>query len=230
MKNNATLLYVEDDSFIREEAVEYLSLLYHTVLEAQNGKEALELYAKHKPDIIITDIEMPIMDGLQLTKAIRCKDKNIPIIIITAFLEAEYLLEAVELHLVKYVLKPLSHQKLDTALALAEAYLNEKDKQSIIHLSKILSYDTLNDTLIKNNEIVYLTHNEKLFFQLLIKNTNRVVDYVEIENTIWKYESMCMDSLRTLIRGLRKKLEDVSIKNISGVGYTLLLGDFDYHI
>jgi DNA-binding response OmpR family regulator len=227
MKKNIRILYVEDNSFIREEAVEYLSLLYYHVFEAQDGQEALELYLKLKPDIIITDIEMPVMNGLQLVKAIRHNNKKIPIIITTAFLDVEYLLEAVELNLVKYVVKPLTHQKLDTALALAHACLCQEYKPSTLKLSKSISYDKLNDTLVNNCQIIHLTHNEKLLFQLLIQNINKIVSYKEIENRIWKYESLCMDSLRSLLRGLRKKLESVYIKNISGVGYTLLIEKFD---
>jgi YesN/AraC family two-component response regulator len=187
MKKNITLLYVENDSLIREEAVEYLSLLYKNVLEAKNGQEAFEVYEKCKPDIIITDIELPIMNGLQLSKAIRRKDKNIPIIIVTAFLEVEYLLEAIDLCIVKYAVKPLSHQALDTALALAHECLAQKNRQSILALSQNLSYNILNEMLIHKHKIVHLTHNEKKLFQLLITNMNRVVEYKEIENTIWKW-------------------------------------------
>ena len=93
MKHNKTILYVEDNDFIREEAVEYLSLLYKTVLEASNGKEALELYREHQPHIIITDIEMPILSGLEMVKEIRKEDKKTPIIMVIAFKDINYLQE-----------------------------------------------------------------------------------------------------------------------------------------
>jgi len=223
MKNNITVLYVEDNSFIREEAVEYLSLLYHNVLEASNGQEALELYEKHIPDIIITDIEMPIMNGLQLTRAIRRKNKNIPIIVVTAFLEVEYLLEAVELHLVKYVVKPLTSHKLDVALSLAHQCLDKGTNESIVILSEKSCYDRLNRTLIVEKKIIQLTHNEILLFELLVKKCNTIVTYNEIKIKIWNYEEHYMDALRSLIRSLRYKVGSVVIKNVSGMGYRMQL-------
>lgn len=221
MKKNITILYVEDNNFIREEAVEYLSLMYTHVLEATNGEEALAIYKKYKPDIIITDIKMPIINGLQMIKYIRREDKQIPIIVVTAFINTEYLLEAVELHLVKYILKPLSNYKLDMALELAHEYLIDRDKKCIIKLSNGTFYDQLNRTLIVNKEVIPLTHNEILLISLLIKNLNNLVTYSEIKNTIWDYEEHYMDALRSLVRALRHKIGDIEIKNISGMGYRI---------
>jgi len=221
MKNNATILYVEDNDFIREEAVEYLSLIYQNVLEASDGQEALEVYTQSKPDIIITDIEMPIINGLQLVKSIRRQDKKIPIIIVTAFMNTEYLLEAVELRLVKYILKPLSNYKLDVALELAHEYLIDEEKKCIVQLSKDSYYDHLNRTLIIDKELISLTHNETLLLSLLIRNPNNLVSYSEIKNRIWNYEVHYMDAMRSLIRSLRYKMGMVVIKNISGMGYRI---------
>jgi len=83
------------------------------------------------------------------------------------------------------------------------------------------SYDSLNKTLIINNTIIKLTHNELLFFDFLIQNQQRAITYEEIESLIWAYEGMSMDALRSLVRGLRKKLQGDFVENISGVGYRL---------
>ena len=221
MKKNITILYVEDNDFIREEAVEYLSLVYRNVLEASNGEEALAIYEKFKPDIIITDIKMPIINGLQLVKYIRRKDKQIPIIVVTAFMDTEYLLEAIELHLVKYILKPLSNYKLDIALELAHTYLVDRNKKSIIQLSLNSYYDQFNRTLIVNKILIPLTHNEILLLNLLTKNLNNLVSYEEIKNKIWNYEESYMEALRSLICSLRHKVGGIIIKNISGIGYRM---------
>jgi DNA-binding response OmpR family regulator len=223
MKKNITILYVDDNDFIREEAVEYLSLLYTNVLEAKNGQEALEIYALSKPDIIITDIEMPIINGLQMVKAIRRNDKKIPIIIVTAFMDTEYLLEAIELRLVKYILKPMTNHKLDIALTLAHEFLEEESDICIVQLSSNTYYDRLNRTLIINDKIIELTHNELMLFSLLLKHLNSVVSYSEIKNKIWNYEENYRDSLRSLVRSLRHKLEGIVVKNISSIGYRMII-------
>jgi DNA-binding response OmpR family regulator len=223
MKKNITILYVEDNDFIREEAIEYLSLLYTNILEASNGQEALDIYASSKPDIIITDIEMPIINGLQMVKAIRRNDKKTPIIIITAFMNPEYLLEAIELQLVKYILKPITNHKLDIALSLAHECLEHPVDNSIVQLSSNSYYDKLNRTLVLDSKIVQLTHNEIMLFDLLLSHTASIVGYGEIKNKIWNYEENYRDSLRSLVRSLRHKLGDILIKNISGIGYRIIL-------
>ena len=221
MKKNITILYVDDNDFIREEAVEYLSLLYTNVLEAKNGEEALKIYSRSKPNIIITDIEMPIINGLQMVKSIRRKDKQTPIIIVTAFMNPEYLLEAIELRLVKYILKPMTNHKLDIALSLAHECLEEEVDNCIVELSSNSFYDKLNRTLVINKEVIELTHNEIMLLTLLLKNSNVITTYREIKNKIWNYEENYRDSLRSLIRSLRYKLGTIIIKNISGIGYKI---------
>lgn len=219
---NLTLLYVEDEEFIRQNAVEYLSRICDNVLEAKNGEEALEVYKKHKPHIIITDIKMPKMNGLKMAEALRKDDRETPIIIATAHTETAYLLKAVELQLVKYVVKPITSLKLMEALNLSLDYLTVKNK-NIVTIQNGTLYDTLNKTLIINNNIIKLTKNEQLLLEILVKNATSVVTYEEIENYIWKYDGMSLDALRSLTRTLRKKLKGNFIENISGVGYRLIL-------
>ena len=223
MKNNRKILYVEDNDFIREEAIEYLSLIYTTVLEASNGEEALAIYYENKPDIIITDIEMPIISGLEMIQHIRRKDKKTPIIVITAFMNNDYLLEAIELHLVKYIVKPLTKNKLDIALSIAEESLHEASKDCIVRVSDSISYDKLNKTLLEGDTIVQLTHNEVLLFLLFIERGNTLVSYQTIKDEIWNYEDNYMDALRTLVFSLRNKIGKIKIKNISGLGYKMIL-------
>ena len=101
-KSKYSLLYVEDEPFVREMVVEYLEAFFSTIYEASNGVEALKIYDEKNPDVIITDIEMPKMNGLKFASLIRQKDMNTPIIITTAYTSVEYLLEATELSLIKY--------------------------------------------------------------------------------------------------------------------------------
>ena len=213
-----TLLYVEDDEIIRQNAVEYLSDYFKEVYQAKDGLDALEVYRTKKPDIIITDIEMPRLDGLTMAKKIRRKDKTTPIVITTAFTDTEYLIQAVELQLIKYIVKPVTSKKLNEALALLSEYLHIN---SIVSIDKEKQYDNLNKCLMIDKELVTLTHKELQLFDLLAKNHHRVVNYEEIENTVWYDDYMSKDALRALIRTLRKKLQGDYIENVSGFGYRL---------
>jgi len=215
-----TLLYIEDEPLIRQNAVEYLSRYCKNVLEAKDGKEGYALYVEHSPDLIISDIKMPKLSGLALATKIRQSDKHIPIILATAHTETEYLLKAIELQLIKYIIKPITADKLQEALTLACDILKDETTH-IILLSDTTKYDTLNKTLIQDNIPLNLTYNETIFFDVLVKNRQRTITYEEIENLIWSYEGMSMDALRSLVRGLRKKLMIECIENISGIGYRL---------
>jgi len=215
-----TILYIEDEFLIRQNAVEYLSRYCTKVYEARDGLEGLEVYNKYKPDIVISDINMPRLNGLAFAAKVREQDKTTPIIIATAHTETAYLLQAVELQLIKYIVKPITAEKLNTALSLACDALDTSYIHSIL-LNQNTHYDTLNKTLLIENKLVKLTHNELLFFDFLIKNRQRSITYKEIENLIWAYEGMSMDALRSLVRGLRKKLIGNFIENVSGIGYRL---------
>lgn len=218
--SNLTILYVEDDELILKNAIEYLNRICKKTLYAKDGFKALEIYEAQKPDIIISDIKMPHLNGLEMAKKIRKNDKKIPIIITTAHTETSYLLQAVELQLIKYLVKPITSSKLKDALSLAHTYL-KSDNNNIKKLSQNSFYDTLNKILLINNEIIKLTKNELLLLDILAKNGQKAVTYQEIENFIWNDEGMSIDALRSLTRTLRKKLQGNFIENISGVGYRL---------
>ena len=212
---------MEDEKMIRQNAVEYLSRYAKLVFEAQDGEEAFQIYKEEKPDIIISDIKMPKMNGLKLAEAIRKEDKETPIIIATAHTETEYLLKAVELQLIKYVVKPITSAKLQEALALSLDYLNVKSR-NIVTINATTSYDLLNKTLIVNAKVIKLSKNEQELLHLLSQHRQRAVSYEEIEAKIWQESSMSMDALRSLVRALRKKLEGNFVENISGIGYRLI--------
>ena len=215
-----SILYVEDEEFIRQNAVEYLSRICNNVLEAKDGVDALKVYKAQKPDIIISDIKMPNMNGLELASEIRKIDKTTPIIIATAHTETQYLLKAVELQLVKYIVKPITSAKLQEALALSLDYLTVKE-HNIVTINEVTNYDIFNKTLFVEERIVKLTKKEQLLLHLLAKNRQRAVSYEEIESFIWEYEGMSMDALRSLVRMLRKKIESDFVENVSGIGYRL---------
>ena len=215
-----TLLYIEDEPLIRQNAVEYLSRYYATVLEAKDGQEGYEMYEQHSPDIIISDIKMPRLSGLEFATKVREQDKTTPIIIATAHTETEYLLKAVELQLIKYIIKPITSEKLSEALEMAHLLLEGSDT-SLLYLDTHIYYDTLNKTLFNTDKLIKLTHNELLFFDYLVTHRQRAITYEEIESLIWAYEGMSMDALRSLVRGVRKKVGEGFVENISGIGYKL---------
>lgn len=214
---NLKILYVEDEEFIRKNGVEYLSFYSDFVYEAVDGFDGYNQYKKIKPDIIICDIIMPKMDGLQLIEKIRKEDKSTKIIVATARLDTEFLLKAVELSLVKYILKPIDEDKLIDAIKNAVELITQ-NSSNIINLPNSISFDSFNKTVFQGGTQIKLTKKELLFLETCLKNENRATSYQELENCVWD-GYMTEDGLRSLIKSLRKKLSKDCLENISGIGY-----------
>ena len=102
-----TILYAEDDKAVQKPTVEYLRRYFKEVYVASDGREALTMYRQYSIDIVMLDIDMPYVDGLEVAKEIREENKEIPILIFTAFTEVDKLLKATELNLCKYLVKPV---------------------------------------------------------------------------------------------------------------------------
>ena len=111
-----SILYVEDDDVIREGMNEFLNRRFDQVFLAENGAAGLDAYHDNAPDIVMTDIKMPVMDGLEMTHAILEQNDKAAIIVTSAYNDAKYLLGAIELGISHYLLKPLDRDKLDASL------------------------------------------------------------------------------------------------------------------
>lgn len=111
-----SILYVEDDDNVRENIVRFLKRRFNTVYSVSNGKKGLELFKEKKPDMVIADIKMPVMDGLQMAEEIKKISNDTPVIITTAFSDVPYLMKAIEIEIDGYIQKPIKHEKLLNAI------------------------------------------------------------------------------------------------------------------
>ena len=220
INKNIKILYVEDDEIARENGIEYLQNFFEQIYEASDAIKALQLYEKYQPDIIITDIQMPKLNGLEFVKRIRQKDKKTQIIIITAFCDKDYLLKAIELGLVKYLVKPVCEKEFEEALFLCVNSL-QNNESNIIKLDENSYFDIFNKNLLINEEIIKLRTKEILFLELLIKNKNRYVSYEEIENYVWNDSVMTKDALKTLVKNIKNKIPKNLILNLTNSGYKI---------
>lgn len=213
-----TLLYAEDEEGIRKNIADSLSYYVKEVLEASNGQEAYEIYLEKKPDIILSDIHMPILNGIDFIKKVRENDKTIPVIMITAHTDKEYLFQAIELKMERYIVKPIELDELFKALKKSLDAI-DFNNNIILGIDIDYSYDYDKKELKYKNEIIILNKKELSFFELLIKNQNRIVRYEELQTKVWIDDVMTDSALRSLVRNLRKKLPTDIIFNLSGVGY-----------
>ncbi|AXH10808.1 two-component system response regulator [Malaciobacter halophilus] len=220
---NMTIAYVEDEDIIRENMTKTLNLLCGECVSFNNAKELLIHLKTNNIDIVLTDINLPKMDGIELIKQLRNQNENIPIILLTAYLETEYLLKAIEYRVVEYLNKPVDYETLLNALLKAVKEI-VRTGQYIIKINSTLFYNVLKKELKnnKNNKIINLTTKELKLFELLLKNKNRVVSYDEIKTDVWNsaYE-VTESAFKNLLSKLRNKVGKDIIVNISKVGYRL---------
>ena len=213
---NYTLLFVENEKGIRKNFGEFFNLLFKDVYIACDGIEAFELYTNNKPDLIITDIKMPNMNGIELVRKIRKDDKDTSIVIISAHTDVDFLLSSISLNLIEYIVKPLTQEKL---FNIFDIFLSNNLAKQV---SDFVFYKNKNQTKV-NGKIFDLSLKESLFIEKLMDN-NRIISYDEIEYDIWNGKVMSQNALRLFVKNLRKKLPKDFIKNVSNQGY--ILGNF----
>lgn len=222
---NIKILFVEDEENIRLNAISYLKRLFDEVYEAKDATQAFEILEYRKPHIIITDINLPKTNGLEMVRKIREKDTNTKIIVLSAYTKTDYLLDAVELGLEKYLVKPIRHETIFPILNSCVTKIKRKDK-NIKFLSKDCYFDVLNKSLYEKSEIIKLTNKETDFLSLLCENCNNLVTYDTIQAIVWSDSFMSEDAIRSVARKLRKKLPDNCLENFSKVGYKIVSKEF----
>ena len=219
-----TLLYIEDDHELRKQFVRILRPKFKKIYEASDGVEALEKYEKHSPDMMLVDINIPKIDGLEVVEQIRKHDKNTAIIILSAYSDQKKLLTAMTLGLSQYLIKPVPHKKL---LALFEemalSYEKKMDKKNIIRLQNGYFWKKEEKILLYHDEIIPLTKRERILLEFMMQQCNRVISFESITNLIWEDEeySIAYNSLSHLLKRLRKKFPEELIQNIYGEGYRI---------
>ena len=220
------ILIVEDEPISLEMLSKTLKEDFN-VLTADNGKKGFELYKKFNPHIIISDLNMPIMNGIELIQKIRELDQNSKIIITTFKNDVQTLLQATELKLFKYLIKPIDFIALKNIIKESIEELNRFNTVALnlINISPTLIWKTSEFELFSNNQIVKLTPKEKKVLNLLLQKPNQVFTYNEIIYEVWEKNNEIGDrkTLKTMITGLRKKIEDVEINNVYGYGYKIAL-------
>jgi len=214
-----TILYVEDDLEIQERIFSILSRFFEKVLVASDGDEAYDVYLANQNsiDIIITDINMPNTDGIELCKHIREYQKGLPLVIISAYTNTDYLLDSIDLNILTYITKPFTTQK---TLKLLDKFLDFFELSSHKVLKSGIELDYENSTIALEGESIKLTSRENSFLKLLAEN--KTVTYDMMYEYMWDYDTApSSDAVKSFIRKLKKKLPTELFKNQKGEGYYL---------
>ena len=227
--SNTTILLAEDDRNLGMILKAYLdSKGYFTTLCA-NGEEAWNTFLAQDFSLCITDVAMPVMDGLTLTKQIKTMKPMMPVIMLTAKREQEDVLEGFSMGADDYVTKPFSMDELLARVKVWErwaAYVQIQAQPSVYHLGGF-TFDAPRHVLTRGNEVQKLTSKESDLLLMLCENMGNTLERTKALLQIWQedsYLNACsMDVYITKLRKYFKDDSNVDIQNVHGVGFKLVV-------
>lgn len=198
------ILVVEDEVKARESMINILSERFSKVIGAQNGDEGLKKFKKFKPDLVITDIAMPIMDGLDMAREIKEISDDVPIVVLSAYSEKERLLRSIDIGIDKYLIKPVDIEELFKVL---DYLIGEKiEANMLVKISEEYQFNKTKRTLIYSGEEIVLTKKELAFISLLLKQPGALVLHEDIKKNVWIGEHVSDTAVRTFIKRVRDKV------------------------
>ncbi|MDX2331570.1 butyrate response regulator transcription factor BumR [Campylobacter hepaticus] len=218
-RKDLIILVVEDEAKARESLINILSNRFSKVIGAQNGDEGFKKFKKFKPDLVITDIAMPIMDGLDMAREIKEISNDVPIVVLSAYSEKERLLRSIDIGIDKYLIKPIDIEELFKVL---DSLVDEKiEVNMLVKISKEYQFNKTKRTLIHNGEEIVLTKKELAFVSLLLKQPGVLVLHEDIKKNVWIGEHVSDTAVRTFIKRIRDKVGEEFIKNVPSLGYRI---------
>ncbi|EOV4107974.1 butyrate response regulator transcription factor BumR [Campylobacter jejuni] len=206
------ILVVEDEVKARESMINILSERFSKVIGAQNGDEGLKKFKKFKPDLVITDIAMPIMDGLDMAREIKEISDDVPIVVLSAYSEKERLLRSIDIGIDKYLIKPVDIEELFKVL---DYLIGEKiEANMLVKISEEYQFNKTKRTLIYSGGEIVLTKKELAFISLLLKQPGALVLHEDIKKNVWIGEHVSDTAVRTFIKRVRDKVGEDFIKRV----------------
>jgi len=225
---NIKLLFVEDDTsfaFIIKGSLELTGI--YQVRTAFNGKEGLDAYYSFNPDVIVADIEMPVLNGMEMVSLIRRGNERIPILFATGHTNAQSVLDGYKLNVDNFIKKPFLPEELNAhiqAVLKRSKNLQNTDNPNIIYLGNYI-FNTDKQYLQYNNTKHKLTSREVNVLYNLYENKGNVVIREELLKKLWGLSDFFTSrSLDVYINSLRKYLSldpKISIETIRGKGLVL---------
>ena len=207
------ILLLEDNKKLNETITKRLKLKGYNVLSFTDGALALDSITDGFSCFVL-DINVPNVDGIKILKKIRELYEELPVIIISASVELDVIKESYDFGCSDYLKKPFFIDELEIKIEKLCQIQDEK-----IEFDKNCFFDFKSSLLIINNEEKRLTKKEKLLLNLFITKKNQVISYEAIENYVWEGNFASLESIRSLIRRVRKILDKEYIQTVVDTGY-----------
>lgn len=236
MKGMIKLLFVEDDESCAY-AIQGGLELYdkYEIQLATNGQEALDIFKNFAPDVVVSDIEMPVMDGYELARAIRAIDKNVILMLATGLVMPKNVEQGYALGIDEYVKKPYIASELHMRIQAILSRISKSNKPNPVNNDVngitigdyVLSID-MKSLFCNGMEIQKLTQREVDIFMMLYDKKNELVNRSDILNQFWEsddpiFSSRSLDVFISKWRSYLSKDTSIKIENVRGQGLKLVL-------
>ena len=221
------VLVVDDDKAVRESLRRSLEFNGYVVALAGDGAEALAGIANHDPDVVVMDVMMPRLDGIEATKALRAAGNDVPILVLTARDAVGDRVDGLDAGADDYLTKPFALEELLArlrALLRRAAPIGEDDEETL-HFAD-LSMNTTTREVTRGERAIELTRTEFTLLEMFLRRPRRVLDRSFILEEVWGYDfPTTANSLEVYVGYLRRKTEAEGearlIHTVRGIGYVL---------
>ncbi len=221
------VLVVDDDKAVRESLRRSLEFNGYDVVLAEDGAEALARIAATAPDVVVMDVMMPRLDGLETTKALRSAGNDLPILVLTARDAVGDRVEGLDAGADDYLTKPFALQELLARLRalLRRVVPHVEDEDEMLSFSD-LSMDVATREVRRGDRVIELTRTEFTLLEMFLRRPRRVLERSFILEEVWGYDfPTTANSLEVYVGYLRRKTEAEGesrlIHTVRGVGYVL---------
>lgn len=212
-KTLTRVMLTEDEDVARDILQFYLNTIFDEVIALKDGLEGLQTYEKYLAnnlpfDLVITDIKMPRLDGMQMLEKIYALNSKQKFIIVSAYKDEEKLLKSIELQVLGYFIKPLNIDNVMHMLQKAkQEVLQEKEELfKKLTINEHFTYDANEKLLYEKNVLVKLSQKETLLLDMLMQNRGRILTQEQLRVAIWGNEVKSDSTFRALIKRLKDKL------------------------
>jgi len=215
---NLSVLLVEDEhnlAYLLRDAIGDRFRSFHI---AHDGEEGLAVAETTQPDLVVTDITMPNMDGLKMSAILHERRPGLPIVILSAYSDKEYLLEAIDVGVTKYLIKPFDPDEMLGAICTLMRRIRAPRR---IRLMAPFVFDTGSRKLFRDETMVRLSRRENLFLDRLLESPGHFMSFEAIKALLWDDATVSDERLRVFINRLRHKTDTRLIENLIGQGYLL---------
>ncbi len=217
--NKLNLLFLEDNEEFAKNTTSFLNLYFKKVVHKTTIEDALHHFNENRVDVIITDIKVEDGNGLDFIIDVRLVDKSVPIVVLSAHKDEDFLFKAIPLGILSYELKPINYENFLTLLnKIALTFI----PMDIVKIFENIKYYAKSRELKENEKVISLTKKEALFIELLIKNAESVTTNEMIQKDVWEEKLMSSAAIKNFIFRLRKKVSIDFITTYQGVGYKLI--------